>query len=181
MKQCIRRMISIFCIMVITISTVGVFHADASTYENYYVTTVACHIRSGEGTNFSIVASEPEETRLRDYNSSVITSDVWEYNQNWTHIKKVGVYSGYIRNDLICPVDRAYSISTSSVVNLREDHYTTSQVKCTLSNGIVVVKQKNTTLYYGSGYWWRKVLVMTGPNEGYTGYVVINYMTSFGS
>ena len=171
-----RRIISIICAVLLAISMVGSITAYALGNEYKYVTVTTCYVRSTPSIDGSVLATLSPGTHKQDYYQH-IAADYWSYSvSSWAPVSQ-GNCCGFIRSDLVCPLDRAYYVNTSSGLNLRQSSSSSSP-----SIGILpyntVVSWLGTHLDDGT-YDWYKVVVMTGTYEGSTGWVAFSYLSTY--
>ena len=76
---------------------------------------------------------------------------------------------GWVRNDLLCPSENCYAVSTSAGLNLRDGPSLNSEIVRTLEYGTSV-----EVISFGSAFNF--VRVRTGIYEGDVGYVSANYI-----
>ena len=171
-----RRIISIFCAVLLAISMVGSITAYALGNEYYYVTVTTCKVRSTPSTSGTVLATLSAGTHKQDYYLNH-PSQVWFYSTtDWSPVLQNGSL-GYIRNDLVCPLDRAYYVNTSSGLCLRPAPTTASSSNKYLGYYDIVSSLGHSS--YADGYLWYEVVVMTGTYEGYTGWVAYTYLTTY--
>ena len=171
------RFISALCTLVLLVTIVGSTQASAATGDNYFITTVGCNIRSGPDLSYGVATTASKGTHLRDYTDRV-TANIWYYSTSaWGHVYKWAT-SGYVRFDLVCPLNRAYTVATSSTLHLRDDRSLSGNIIGNLQNDTIVARLDNIT-YIADGIEWVYVVVMTGTYENKTGYVAKAYLASF--
>ena len=171
-----RRIISIFCAVLIAISMVGSITAYAIGESHYYVTVTTCNVRSTESTSGSILATLPKGTTIRDYYDRYTPSN-WEYdNESWSPVLQ-GNSLGYIRSDYVCPLSSAYYVNTTSGINLRVSPTVYSSSIGTLQYNTIVCSLGHSS--YADGHVWFEVIVMTGTYKGNTGWVAYTYLSTY--
>lgn len=109
--------------------------------------------------------------------SNDLTSGNYKYvdsngNFIWNTIKTSSGTGGYTRSNKICPSDRCYRV-TATTLYIRSQPVAGSSVVCTVSSGVYV---QIISVVGGSDMSY--VRVRTGSNVGKTGYIIDNsYIT----
>ena len=157
-----RRINTIICSLVLIISLLSVNAFATDGFINVYST----NIRSGAGQSYSIVHSLSNETRLQGNNDS------WCNDKDYWSAVRYSSYSGYVRNDLICPAQSCYKVVTNSTVNFRTaPSTTTGTIITSLTNGtyLHVISQ--------SGGWAYAQVFTSNSYDGRYGYISTTYLT----
>ena len=178
-----KRLISFICIVVM-VATVCSFPTLATdlTEEGFtrtvdparsYVCPYACSLRETPSTSGTFLRTVPEGNRVTGTSTS---NSGWTYTSgSWT--KVIYIDTGYIRNDLLIPANKSFSVTTSAGLRMRSSPGNGSVVE-TLPYGTRLCRINNTNYSYDGATWYYVRAYLDGERiTGYvhSGYIAINY------
>ena len=167
-----KRVIAFISVLVIvaTIMTIGASAALPTGYR--YRVLFNSTVRSGAGTDYSSLGIAGIGSSQQGVNSS----SSYVYNDYaFTKIHWNSGY-GYIRNDLLCPDVLVYRVNVSTNARIRVEPEDPSYV--TVPDDTVLQLLSDVTQPDSStNYVWYNVLVRTGDEEGYRGWIRSDLVT----
>ena len=177
MNKYVKRALAWICTLtlVLSLSTVFASAAEAEREEptrtvdpqRDYLLPYAANLRSGAGTNYATLRTVPAGYRVRGVLSG---NSGWTYSSStWTKVTYID--TGYMRNDLIIPLNKSYVVTTNSTLNLRA-YAGNGEVIKSLANGTKLCKLGETL--YNDVVWYYVRAYLDG--ERVTGYVHSGYV-----
>lgn len=141
---------------------------------NYHTACFTYNIRSTWSSSGNIVETV---SKAKNRASATVYSDNYSYDpDDWMQIKSSDNDGGYVRMDLVCPLDRCYKVNTSAGLRVRSTKEPDSAVLYTAPNGTYF-----QVLDVVGGSDISHVRVRTGDREGLLGYVANAYITQVNS
>ena len=141
----LKSLTAALAVLVLIVAASAFSASAANSYPTAHINTAEVNIRSGAGTNCSVIANPAKGSRVKLLNAKL-------YNGDWYHIRLIGGQKGYVyrdyltinKNQLYIPASvtgyKGYTVTYSNFVNTTgcAVSWTSSNKKVgTVWNGVV--------------------------------------------
>lgn len=149
----LKSLTAALAVLVLIVAASAFSASAANSYPTAHINTAEVNIRSGAGTNYSVIANPAKRSRVKLLNAKL-------YNGDWYHIRLIGGQKGYVhrdyltinKNQLYIPASvtgyKGYTVTYSNFVNTTgcAVSWTSSNKKVgTVWNGVVTCTGEGTT------------------------------------
>lgn len=170
-KSAKKRAASILLFVAILMFTISICSASVAPAALYfqYTTTAVCNVRTEATTASDILTVFSKGYKA--YSDIATVNYVYSVNR-WTDVTASNGI-GWVRNDLLCPSENCYAVSTTAGLNLRAGPSTSHAVMCALEYGTYV---EIISIVDSIVDEFAFVRVRTGDYEEDVGYVSVDYI-----
>ncbi len=175
MKKTVKRTLCLLSLVVILVSVMTTFaSATPSIWPSncWHTGCFTYKIRATDSSSGTLMETVSKRKNRISPDNNYGRSDQYSYSvTGWMSMKTKSGSTGYVRRDMVCPMDRCYEVTSTSGLNIRSGVGTDKPVICSVSQGDFLELRTAQ-----SGHWYY-LRVRTGDYEGTMGYAVYDYMS----